>query len=110
MKLLVDAQLPVALARWLAECGFEASHVNDVGLESASDTAIRTYARAGSLAIVTKDEDFRMLADQFGQVPPQVVWVRLGNCRKPALLAAFESVLAPLRSALERGERIIEIR
>ncbi len=34
----------------------------------------------------------------------------LGNCRKQALLTAFESVLPQLRAALESGERIVEIR
>lgn len=110
MKLLVDAQLPVALARWLAGHGLEASHVTDIGLESASDAFIWAHATSCELAIVTKDEDFRILADQFAQIPPQVVWVRLGNCRKQALFAAFESVLPQLRAALELGERIIEIR
>jgi predicted nuclease of predicted toxin-antitoxin system len=32
MRFLVDAQLPPALARWLAEKGHDARHVADVGL------------------------------------------------------------------------------
>jgi predicted nuclease of predicted toxin-antitoxin system len=33
MRFLVDAQLPPALARWLAAQGHEAAHVGDLGLQ-----------------------------------------------------------------------------
>lgn len=110
MKLLVDNQLPVALARFLATSGFECLHVLDIGLDEASDAAIWARAKVDGFVIVTKDEDFRILANQQRSIPPQVVWVRLGNCRKDALLPAFGSVLGELRSALEAGEAIVEIR
>ena len=42
MKFLVDNQLPIALARWLASRGDECQHVLDLGMESASDAACRT--------------------------------------------------------------------
>jgi predicted nuclease of predicted toxin-antitoxin system len=58
MRFLVDAQLPPALARWLAANGHEATHVSDVGLQTASDPAIWDHALAVSSVIVTKDEDF----------------------------------------------------
>ena len=65
MRFLVDAQLPVALARWLASKGFDADHVSDLGLEAASDTDIWNFAAERSAIIVSKDEDFaqrRMLS------------------------------------------------
>jgi predicted nuclease of predicted toxin-antitoxin system len=37
MRFLVDAQLPPALARWLAGKGHEAEHVADRQMEAASD-------------------------------------------------------------------------
>ncbi|MFM9886792.1 MAG: DUF5615 family PIN-like protein [Burkholderiales bacterium] len=37
MTLLVDNQLPFALAHYLAANGWECSHVRAVGLESADD-------------------------------------------------------------------------
>jgi predicted nuclease of predicted toxin-antitoxin system len=36
----VDAQLPPALARWLAEQGHAAEHVFDLGMAGADDKAI----------------------------------------------------------------------
>lgn len=110
MKLLVDNQLPAALARWLVERGLCAIHVTDVALSDASDREIWDYARKENLVIVTKDDDFRILANQQRSTPPQVVWVRLGNCRKQALLAAFDSVLPELLKALAAGDAIVELR
>jgi hypothetical protein len=58
MRFLVDAQLPPALARWLASRGHEAEHVGDCGLLSAADAAIWDHALRTGSVLVTKDEDF----------------------------------------------------
>ena len=49
MTLLVDIQLPLALARYLAANGWECTHVQDVGLESADDRTIWQYAKERGL-------------------------------------------------------------
>ena len=54
MSLMVDNQLPVALARYLGAHGWECIHVRDVGLDEASDQDIWEYAKARSLTIITK--------------------------------------------------------
>ncbi|OGA38410.1 MAG: hypothetical protein A3G24_12025 [Betaproteobacteria bacterium RIFCSPLOWO2_12_FULL_62_13] len=110
MTLLVDNQLPLALAHYLAANGWECTHVQDVALEAADDRTIWQYAKERGLTIITKDEDFQALANRQGSIPPQVVWVRLGNCRKAALLQAFSRVLPELRDMLAAGDAVIEIR
>ncbi|KAF0203884.1 MAG: hypothetical protein FD173_1665 [Gallionellaceae bacterium] len=110
MSLLVDNQLPVALARHLAANGWECIHVLDVGLENSDDRVIWQYAKERNLTIITKDEDFQILANRQGHIPPQVVWVRLGNCRKVALLDAFSRIMPALRERLAEGNAVIEIR
>ncbi len=89
MRFLVDAQLPPALARWLATKGHGAEHVADKQMEAASDAAIWGYALLSSAAIITKDEDFaqRKVLTTDG---PVVIWVRLPNTRRSALLVWFE--------------------
>ena len=109
-RLLVDNQLPVALARFLHANGFECIHVQDVGLEADDDRSIWQYAKERSLTIISKDEDFQALANRQGAIPPQAVWVRLGNCRKPALLEAFSRILPALHESLAAGEAVVEIR
>lgn len=110
MKLLVDNQLPVALARFLSDKGIPCQHVQDLGMEMASDREIWDYARNRHIAIVTKDEDFLQMADYQGSIPPQVIWVRLGNCRKSVLFSVFGTLLPNIRTLLDSGEHIIEIR
>lgn len=110
MSLLVDNQLPVALARYLSASGWECVHVQDVGLGEATDQAIWEYAKGCSLTIITKDEDFQALANRQDSIPPQVVWVRLGNCRKDVLLEAFSRILPSLKELLAAGNAVVEIR
>jgi len=62
------------------------------------------------LTIITKDEDFQAFANQQRSIPSQVVWVRLGNCRKAALLDAFAGILPALRDMLAAGDAVVEIR
>jgi predicted nuclease of predicted toxin-antitoxin system len=109
VKFLVDNQLPAALARWLVSRGQEAVHVLDIGLAKSTDEEIWKYASANSLVLITKDDDFSRRSIR-AQAEVPVVWVRLGNCRKATLLAAFDVLMADLVAALESGARLIEIR
>jgi predicted nuclease of predicted toxin-antitoxin system len=108
MRFIVDAQLPPALARWLAAEGHEAEHVADRQMAAASDTTIWDFAVQASAVIITKDEDFaqrKVLTDH----GPRVVWIRLPNTRRRELLSRFETVLPDVLSALERGETLVEV-
>lgn len=107
MRFLVDAQLPPALARWLAERGHPAEHVFDLGMAGADDRDIWAYAARVGAVIVTKDEDFaerRARADG-----PAVVWIRVGNTSRRDLLTWFRFRLPAINDALSRGETVIEI-
>ena len=67
MNFLVDAQLPPALARWIASQGQGAVHVFDLGFHTAADPVIWQRAEGGDYIIITKDEDFVdhwLLSDQ----------------------------------------------
>ena len=108
MRFVVDAQLPPALARFLAAKGHEAEHVADCGLESASDGAIWDFALREGAAIITKDEDFAQRKTLAG-AGPIVIWIRLPNTRRRALLAWFETEAPDILAALERGETLIEV-
>ncbi|MDO8463977.1 MAG: DUF5615 family PIN-like protein [Gallionella sp.] len=106
----MDNQLPSALARYLSANGVESQHVLDIGLDAASDQTIWEYARNAGCVIVTKYEDFAQLADRQTTIPPQVLWVRLGNCRKTALLKAFADVLPQIIEQLQEGHAVVELR
>ena len=110
MRLLVDAQLPPALARFLESHGHQEKHVLDIGLRDAEDTPIWEYALRHEFAIVTKDEDFAHRFSQGGKPAPVVVWLRIGNTSRNALLEWIGSLLPQIETCIERGDRLIEIR
>ena len=109
MRFLLDAQLPPALARLLNDRAHVAEHVNDVGLGEAPDRDLWRYALEHGAVIVTKDEDFANMAALGGDAPP-VVWVRVGNTRRAALLAWFEPLIDEVISLVEAGNPLIELR
>jgi predicted nuclease of predicted toxin-antitoxin system len=65
-------------------------------------------AKAQGFSIITMDEDFQNIAARYG-TPPQVVWVRLGNVRRVALIEAFAAVLPEVLAGLEGGVAVIEV-
>ena len=109
MKFLVDNQLPSALARFLGARGEDCKHVLDLGLAQATDKEIWRYASTAGLVLISKDEDFVHLAKQAGATV-QLIWVRVGNCRNPALLGAIERGWPAAKEAIGAGERVVEVR
>ncbi len=79
-RLLFDQNLGPALIHRLVDLYPGSAHVREFGLAAANDEAVWSYAVAHGFTIVTKDDDFRQRSLLFG-APPQVIWLRLGNCR-----------------------------
>lgn len=107
MRFLVDAQLPPALARRIDAMGYRCEHVADCGLLAAPDPTIRTYASAVGAVIITKDEDFAVHLLLHGG--PAIVWLRLGNTRRPDLLARIDADFERIVAALRGGETLVEV-
>ena len=108
MRFIVDAQLPPALANFLISAGHQADHVVDLGLASASDSTIWQQARERNAVIITKDEDFLSLR-ALRSDGPAIVWVRIGNTTRNALLRVMAAALPQIIAALERGEAVVEV-
>ena len=79
MKLLFDENLSPRLVRLLSDLFPDSAHVRDVGLQSADDLVVWTYAKENEMVICSKDSDMHQRSFLFGY-PPKIVWVRLGNC------------------------------
>lgn len=79
MRLLFDHNLSPRLIRLLADVYPECSHVQDLGMDTASDSEVWNYAAKHGYTIVSKDADFHQRSLVRG-APPKVVWIRLGNC------------------------------
>jgi predicted nuclease of predicted toxin-antitoxin system len=61
MRFVIDNQLPPSLSRLLADAGHESVHVAMVGLDSASDEALWSWAMREERIVVSKDEDLFFL-------------------------------------------------
>ena len=107
-RFLVDNQLPGALVRWLEDKGCGATHVLTVQLAQTSDELIWARAASEGAIIISKDEDFARLT-LVRPEPVTVVWLRMGNCRTPILLATLERAWPDLTAQLDAGARLIEI-
>ncbi len=90
MKVLFDQNLSPKLVNRLADLLPDSSHVQSVGLGSASDEDVWEYARLNGFAIVTKDEDYNNLSVVRGN-PPKVIWLQLGNCTTAQVEAVFRA-------------------
>jgi predicted nuclease of predicted toxin-antitoxin system len=109
MIYLIDNQLPPGLVGHLQTHGLNTSHVSQCGLQRASDREIWNYAKSHDCVIVSKDEDFVHLSGSDPDGPP-LVWIRLGNCRNPALFAAFDTILPALLQEIASGTKVVEVR
>lgn len=110
VRVWLDAQLPPALARWLArEYDVAALHVEDVALLHADDARIFETARLdGAVVVMTKDEDFVKLVERHGP-PPQVVWVTCGNVRNSELRRIVLEAWPRVAALLAAGEPLVEV-
>jgi predicted nuclease of predicted toxin-antitoxin system len=109
VKFLIDHQLPPAPVSFIRECGHQCQHLLEIGMEQSRDIEVSNYATSNDCIIVTKDEDFFYLSRRSGS-DFGLLWVRLGNCRTKALLAAFSQQWTEIVRCFEDGDRTVEIR
>jgi predicted nuclease of predicted toxin-antitoxin system len=109
VRWIVDAQLPPALADLLRQRGHEAQHVEDAGLRHAEDDAIWQHALEHGAVIVAKDEDFPSRA-WVNRTAPAIVWLRIGNASRRALLRWLEPLVPEIELRITQGEKVIEVR
>lgn len=93
----------------LTERGHIAEHVNDIGLGHAADLTLWIYAIEKGAVLVTRTRTFRDMLLLCGS-PPAVVWVRVGNARRHALLEWFEPLIERVVYLIESGNDLVELR
>jgi predicted nuclease of predicted toxin-antitoxin system len=95
VRLLFDANLSPQLAALLQDVFPGSVHVFEVGNLAADDLLIWSYARDNGLTIVSKDSDFHRMSFVLG-APPQVIWLRVGNCPTAIIERALRENLAEI--------------
>jgi predicted nuclease of predicted toxin-antitoxin system len=108
MKFIVDAQLPVRLARFLQSAGYSTIHTKDLPLANATpDAEINDISIQQERIVVTKDTDF---FDSFliRQQPYKLLLVSTGNITNAELEVLFANSL-PQLALLFQHHALIEM-
>jgi predicted nuclease of predicted toxin-antitoxin system len=104
VRLLVDANLSVAVAERLREAGHDSVHVRDLGLQTANDETILRAAAEDDRVIISEDTDFGALLARSRATTPSYVLLRTGEPLTPDQQATLLlSNLPRLESELQSG-------
>lgn len=103
MRLLIDHNLPHSLVRRLADLFPGSASVSFLGLATAPDAAIWTFARDQGYVLVTQDLDFADDRRHPGP-PPKVILIDIGNAT-PAELEDAIRLAAPSLEAFARDDQ-----
>ena len=103
MKLLLNVNMPRALAARLAADGHSCRHAADTGLARAADDAIVKAARSAGEIIITHDLDYGHLLAFSGHATPSVITFRVRNTHPLALYQRLRESWSEIEAPLQRG-------
>jgi Uncharacterized protein conserved in bacteria len=108
MNFLVDAQLPISLARFLRDKGFDVIHTSELpsGNET-TDSEINRISLSEQRIVISKDGDFYHTFTATKE-PYKLLHVRTGNITNFKLVEIFEKNLAAILDEFEESD-IVEI-
>lgn len=85
MKFLVDAQLPIRLARFLQNSGYDTVHTRDLPQQNLTpDTVINDLSTQQQRIVITKDTDF-VESFLLQQRPHKLLLITTGNIQNSEL-------------------------
>ncbi|MBV8336289.1 MAG: DUF5615 family PIN-like protein, partial [Alphaproteobacteria bacterium] len=82
MRLLLDMNLPPAMAEWLRAEGHDVVHVREIGFAQSPDRNVFARAAEDARIVVTFDLDFGEIAGLIGATSSGVVLLRLRLAHK----------------------------
>ncbi len=98
MRFLIDANLPIALCKFLSKKGYETLYVRDLpNGDYLKDKEIAKLATNDDFILVTKDSDF-LFSYILQNKPQKLIKVETGNISNIELLRIFEKALPYLLS------------
>ena len=90
MKFIVDAQLPVTLAKLIQWKGNDCLHTDDLpDKEKTGDDELRNISLGQNRIIISKDTDF-LQSHLLKGVPPKLLMVTTGNIGNKQLIRIFD--------------------
>lgn len=103
--ILIDEQLPPAIAHFLTELGLEAVHVRSLDLIESPDESIWLIATSSNWVIMSKDSDFLQIAmtTRLGRL----IHVGLGNASTGDLRRYLKGHVPRIQQFLQSDSRIL---
>lgn len=103
MKFLLDMGISPTTGTYLAELGYDTTHLINENMETASDTEILNKALYEKRIILTHDLDFGKLLATSGTKSPSVVIFRLKNMRPDNVNKFCKRIIDRFADAIEKG-------
>ena len=108
MKFIIDNAISPVVAELLQKLGYDAIHVRDIGLQSASDSEIFKSAEDQNRVIISADTDFGTLLALWNKPRPSVIFFRHDSDHRPKhQFALLKANLPNITQALETGSIIV---
>jgi predicted nuclease of predicted toxin-antitoxin system len=107
MRLLLDMNLPTAVADWLRSSGHDAVHVRELGLGDVPDREIFARAAADSRIVVTFDLDFGEIAGLARGAAVGAVLLRLRLPSRQHLQQRLGAAISAAVGPLEAGATVV---
>jgi predicted nuclease of predicted toxin-antitoxin system len=107
VKFLIDNAISPVIASGLRASGYEALHVRDIGMTSATDQVIFDYARNGGYVIVTADTDFGTLLALWLYSQPSAIIFRTSDKRPESQLTLLRGHINEITEALLTGSIVV---
>ena len=108
MRFLIDNAFSPRIAHILRDHGYDAFHVRECGLTTASDVKIVEVAEAESRIVVTADNDFADILVREHLLSPSVILIREDRPHRAQLIADLLLLNLPgLESSLLEGSLVV---
>jgi len=102
MKFIIDAHLPMALKKWLAQRGHDAVHTRELPRKNLSDDIeVIEIAVREQRVVISKDSDFFHYFVLKG-IPPKLLMITTGNIVNKDLLTLFQLNFAQIEVLLQQ--------
>lgn len=107
MRFIVDNALSPRVAEGLNEAGHDAIHVRSIGLASATDNEILSYAKMDRRVIMSADTDFGTLLALNNASIPSFILFRRTDKRPLSILKLLLSTIDSIQDDLDKGAVVV---
>ncbi len=106
ITLVLDQGVPRDAAGTLRDLGYDGVHAGEVGMSTAADEEILSFALRKNGIVVTLDADFHAILAVSGAVGPSVIRIRIQGLRAAEIAEYLHLVCGHFESELSGGSLV----